>query len=129
MPRFVILEHDWPEQHWDFLLDAGGVLRAWRLLAEPGPGRTVPAEANLDHRMIYLDYEGPLTGDRGSVTRWDSGTFEWFLNEADRVEVELRGERMKGIAVLEARIASKEWVFTLACAAGSSNQSRSAMGE
>lgn len=96
MPRFVILEHDWPERHWDFLLEAGGVLRAWRLLAEPGPGRTVPAEANFDHRMIYLDYEGPLTGDRGSVTRWDSGTFEWIVDEANRVEVELSGEKLKG---------------------------------
>ena len=67
MPRFVILSHDWPTPHWDFLLESGPVLRAWRLLEEPAPNRDVPAEANFDHRLLYLDYEGPLSGDRGSV--------------------------------------------------------------
>ena len=23
MPRFVILEHDWPTRHWDFFLESG----------------------------------------------------------------------------------------------------------
>lgn len=96
MPRFVILEHDWPTLHWDFLLEAGPVLRAWRLLAEPGPGRAVPAEANFDHRVLYLDYEGPLSGDRGSVRRWDAGTFEWVADEPGRVVMELRGGRVFG---------------------------------
>src|SRR4051794_4884883 len=55
MPRFVILEHDWPSPHWDFLLEFGPVLRAWRLSADPAPGRAVPAEPNADHRPFYLD--------------------------------------------------------------------------
>jgi len=65
MPRFVILEHDWPRRHWDLLLEDGPVLRAWRLLAEPNAGFVVPAETNADHRLVYLDYEGPVSGDRG----------------------------------------------------------------
>jgi hypothetical protein len=96
MPRFVILEHDWPARHWDFLLEAGPVLRAWRLLAEPGPEVAVPAEPNADHRVLYLDYEGPVSGDRGRVSRWDAGTFEWVADEPDRVVVELRGARLAG---------------------------------
>lgn len=94
MPRFVILEHDWPERHWDLLLEAGEVLRAWRLLAEPGPGRSVPAEPNFDHRSMYLDYEGPLTGGRGRVTRWDAGEFEW--EQADAQCVMLHGAKLNG---------------------------------
>jgi hypothetical protein len=101
MPRFVILEHDWPERHWDLLLEAGEVLRAWRLLAEPGPGRTVPAEPNFDHRLIYLDYEGPLTGDRGRVTRWDAGEFEWVEADPRRLIADMRGHRICGRAVVE----------------------------
>ena len=96
MPRFVVLEHDWPAVHWDLLLEYGPVLRAWRLLSEPGPGRAVPAEPNYDHRLLYLDYEGPLTGDRGSVRRWDAGTFEGDLT--DEWEVRLAGRRLSGPA-------------------------------
>src|SRR5437868_1093145 len=43
MPRFVVLEHDWPSLHWDFLLEAGEVLLAWRLLEEPATGQDVRA--------------------------------------------------------------------------------------
>jgi hypothetical protein len=102
MPRFVILEHDWPTLHWDLLLEAGDVLWAWRLLEEPATGKDVPAERNFDHRKLYLDFEGPLSGDRGSVKQWESGTFEWFENASDRVVVKLEGTRLKGTAELNA---------------------------
>ena len=101
MPRFAILEHDWPTKHWDFLLEAGDVLRAWRLLEEPDVGEESPAEANFDHRLIYLDFEGPLTGDRGRAVRWDTGTFEWIVNGEGRVVVELAGGELTGQAILE----------------------------
>jgi hypothetical protein len=97
MPRFAILEHDWPTRHWDLLLESGGVLRAWRLLEEPGPDRAVAAEPNFDHRVFYLDYEGPLTGNRGIVTRWDSGTFDLLADEPELVEVNLKGTRLIGV--------------------------------
>ena len=96
MPRYVILEHDWPTHHWDFLLEAGEVLRAWRLLEEPQPERVILAEANFDHRLVYLDFEGPLSGERGRVSRWDRGTFEWIANEAERLVVTLTGEKIAG---------------------------------
>ena len=58
MPRFVILEHDHPERHWDLMLEANGVLRTWRLHAAPELGNTVVATPSFDHRLAYLDYEG-----------------------------------------------------------------------
>ena len=109
MPRFVVLEHDWPSLHWDLLLEHGAVLKAWRLLAEPGPGRAVSAEPNFDHRMLYLDYEGPLTGDRGSVRRWDAGTFEGAVG-GDEWEVRLAGEKLTGVARMD-RTPDGRWVF------------------
>lgn len=101
MPRFAILEHDWPATHWDFLLEAGPVLRAWRLLAEPAAGRVVPAEANADHRLLYLDYEGPVSGDRGTVRRWDAGTFDWLADTPERIEIVLRGTKITGRCAIE----------------------------
>src|SRR5262249_60769057 len=48
MPRYVVLEHDHPGLHWDFMLEAGAVLRTWRLSAPPQPGHSVPATPSLD---------------------------------------------------------------------------------
>ena len=96
MPRFVVLEHDWPTRHWDLLFEAGPVLKAWRLLAEPGVGRAVPAEPNFDHRLIYLDYEGPVSGGRGAVARWDAGTFVGEVG-GDGWAVRLAGGRLVGV--------------------------------
>ena len=74
MPRFVILEHDHPVLHWDFMLEAGDVLRTWRLSAPPIRGAIVAAERIGDHRRLYLDYEGPVSDGRGNVVRWDAGS-------------------------------------------------------
>jgi hypothetical protein len=82
MPRYVILAHDWPTPHFDLLLEAGGVFKSWRLLARPTPGTTVPATPNADHRLHYLDYEGPVGGDRGTVTRYASGEYEGEITSA-----------------------------------------------
>jgi hypothetical protein len=109
MPRFVILEHDWPAPHWDFLLEAGPVLRAWRLLCEPARGAEVPAERNADHRPLYLEHEGPVSGGRGTVRRWDAGTFDWLADGPDRVEAELRGAKLSGRCVFE----GGRWRFAL----------------
>jgi hypothetical protein len=100
MPRFVILTHDWPFPHWDLMLEAGDVLRTWRLLDEPGPDRRVRAEALADHRLAYLDYEGPLSGDRGSVTRWDAGEFEWEPDSSEPLRLLLHGRRIEGAVTI-----------------------------
>ena len=115
MPRFVVLEHDHPELHWDLMLEAGAVLRTWRLHAPPpltlpsppaagGEGRVrggaVRASPSFDHRLAYLDYEGPVSGGRGTVTRWDAGTFTW-VDAGDGVAVRLEGARLRGRACIE----------------------------
>jgi hypothetical protein len=100
MPRYVILEHDFPARHWDFMLESGAVLRTWRLAEPPRPGASVAAEPSFDHRPAYLDYEGPVSGDRGTVTRWDAGTFCWE-EVAEGVAVRLDGQRLRGPARVE----------------------------
>jgi hypothetical protein len=111
MPRFVILEHDHPFLHWDLMLEAGPVLRTWRLAEVPHPGREVYAEALGDHRTHYLDYEGPVSGGRGSVKRWDAGTFTWLSDTAAEVRIELEGIRCRGPVLLH--VQAGRWTFTL----------------
>src|SRR6516164_6268112 len=111
MPRYVILEHDHPALHWDFMLEAGDVLKTWRLAAPPRPGGAVAAEPSFDHRPIYLDYEGPVSGGRGTVVRWDAGTFT-CEEEGESLLLRLEGGRLRGRAVL-ARTASGGWQLTV----------------
>ena len=110
MPRFVILEHDHPELHWDLMLDIGAALRTWRLAAPPTDRGAIAATALGDHRRVYLDYEGPVSGGRGSVLRWDAGTFAWLEDGPGRVAVRLAGVKVQGRGVLE-RGPSGEWSF------------------
>ena len=35
MQQYVILRHDFPELHWDLMLEEAGVLKTWRLSAPP----------------------------------------------------------------------------------------------
>jgi hypothetical protein len=113
MPRYVILEHDFPQRHWDFLLEAGDHLRSWRLSEQPEAGGAVRAEAIADHRLLYLDYEGAISGGRGRVERWDSGSYTQVEFGESRVIVFLRGQRCRGQAALE-RFDAHEWRFSLA---------------
>jgi hypothetical protein len=100
MPRYVILEHDHPERHWDFMLEAGAKLRTWRLTAPPAAGQSVTASASFDHRLVYLDYEGPLSGQRGQVVQWDRGDYEEVPTGDQQVQVYLRGRKLHGIVTL-----------------------------
>ena len=102
MPRFVVLEHDHPVVHWDLMLESGGALRTWRLAGPPVPGAgPVAAEPSWDHRLVYLDYEGSVSGGRGRVTRWDGGTFEWEQATGEGVAIRLCGRRLHGRLVVE----------------------------
>jgi hypothetical protein len=93
--RYVILRHDFPGIHFDLMLEAGPVLRTWRLDEPPAAGRPAAAEQSFDHRLLYLDYEGPVSGGRGSVARWDAGTYAGDLGP-DAAVVRLEGGRLRG---------------------------------
>ena len=73
------------------MLQHGAVLWTWRLLDEPRLGRVCRAERLADHRVSYLDYEGPVSGDRGSVTRWDWGTYSLIDMTDQHITVRLQG--------------------------------------
>lgn len=96
MPRFAILTHDHPFWHWDVLLEKEAVLRAWRVLSSPDSDGPLTAEALPDHRTVYLDYEGPVSGNRGEVRQWDSGEYSLVAESESELIVELNGRRLCG---------------------------------
>lgn len=92
------------------MLEVAGVLRTWALALEPDAGQPIQAEQLADHRLEYLTYEGPLTGERGSVTQWDAGAYETLEESDERWLVRLAGGRLAGTAHLE-RLAAQRWTF------------------
>jgi hypothetical protein len=110
MPRFVILEHDHPVLHWDLMLEAGDVLQTWRLAAPP-QAQAIEATALGDHRRMYLDYEGPVSGARGTVRRWDAGLFDEEAGSTPEARLfHFHGARLQGCWRL-ARTDGSLWRF------------------
>ena len=113
--RFVILTHDHPFPHWDFLLEQAQGLRTWRLHEAPdsgaGSSSDIVAEPLPDHRTEYLDYEGPVSGNRGHVQRWDSGEYTLVEESQERVHLRLDGQRLHGEFLLTANGPGRPWRF------------------
>jgi hypothetical protein len=117
MPRFVVLEHVWNGTHWDFMLETGAFLRTWAVDAPIVAGRELPARVLEDHRPIYLDYEGPVSENRGTVSRLDSGTYTMISWTTDHVRVEVKGNQLVGVVDLRSTgLASgntTSWIFRI----------------
>jgi hypothetical protein len=102
MPRFVILEHDHPALHWDLMLEKDSALKTWRLPAPP-PDNPREALAIGDHRLAYLEYEGPVSGNRGVVKQWDAGMYEATYESSAEWTLLLHGTRWQGTIALQLR--------------------------
>lgn len=106
MARYVVLYHELPPEraraaHWDLMFEYDGALRTWAVEREPVVGSKMWAQALADHRLAYLDYEGPVSGNRGTVSQWDAGTYELRHDGKERWEAVLDGRRLTGTVRLE----------------------------
>lgn len=98
--RFALLRHEVPDDfgrasHWDLLLEHGDVCWTWALDTLPagltaavGPA-AVEARRLADHRQHYLDYQGPVSDNRGRVTRVQAGECLWHEASDSTVRVQL----------------------------------------
>lgn len=106
--RFVIQKHHASRLHYDFRLEADGVLKSWAI--PKGPSLT-PGERRLamhveDHPMDYRTFEGIIPKGNygaGEVIVWDEGTYE--LSEGDdpakeigkgKIKFVMHGKKMRG---------------------------------
>src|SRR4051812_12148220 len=110
MPRYVLLRHECPPEadkpsHWDFMLERDGALLTWSLLNLPdawtrkaderSPSTSeTPATRLPDHRLAYLDYEGPISGGRGVVRRVAHGRYTLLSEDETHLDVELVGKAL-----------------------------------
>lgn len=95
---FVIQEHYAKHHHFDFRLEKDGVLKSWAvpkgIPTEPGVRRlAVPVE---DHPLDYATFVGTIPQGEygaGTVTIWESGTYEIEQWDEQRIIVCLHGEQ------------------------------------
>lgn len=107
MRRFVVLHHELPPHaqrpsHFDLMIEADGALWTWSMPQWPEPGVPLNVEPLPDHRLTYLEYEGPVSGDRGHVTRRESGTCELLCRDEARTVVRVNGTKLRGTLEIDA---------------------------
>jgi bifunctional non-homologous end joining protein LigD len=110
--RFVVQRHRARSPHYDFRLEAGGVLVSW---AVPKGPTLDPLARRLavhveDHSIDYFDFEGAIPRGEyggGDVIVWDWGTWELVQGddplraiEAGDLHFALHGEKLRGRFVL-----------------------------
>lgn len=102
------------------MLEAEAVLRTWALeqlprgwdaarsrtaarygaCAATSAATTVVARRLTDHRIGYLEEEGPLSGGRGEVLRIDAGTYQTVTRDSQSWQVVLSGQVVRGQVTL-----------------------------
>jgi DNA ligase D-like protein (predicted 3'-phosphoesterase) len=109
---FVVQKHDATRLHYDFRLEAEGVLKSW---AVPKGPSTDPKDKRLampteDHPIDYGGFEGVIPVGQygaGPVIVWDTGTYENLsdlpIAEALRkghLKFRLNGQKLRGAFAL-----------------------------
>ncbi|MCA9206401.1 MAG: hypothetical protein KDA59_25285 [Planctomycetales bacterium] len=101
MPQFAILHHTLPQgfqrpSHWDLMFEWGDALRTWAIEQTPDSAESQTALALPPHRLAYLTYEGPVSGNRGHVARWDEGHYTVEVADDQRLICAVQGQRLSG---------------------------------
>ena len=111
--RYAILHHQLAdgESHFDLLFETapGSSLATWRSPAWPIEHPTEVIRIK-DHRRIFLDFEGEISGGRGYVTRVAGGECEVDIGEAQRWTIRLINGAPAQTLQLEP-IASERWLL------------------
>lgn len=129
---FVIQQHHASRMHYDFRLEADGVLKSW---AVPKGPSTNPQEKRLaaqveDHPLDYAHFEGiiPEGYGAGSVIVWDTGTYKNMTKkngkkisivdgiERGHIKFFLYGKKLKGEYALtrfksKINVPAKDWLL------------------
>jgi bifunctional non-homologous end joining protein LigD len=119
---FVVQKHQARNLHYDFRLEANGVLKSWAVPKGPSLDPAVKrlAMAVEDHPMGYANFEGNIPEGQygaGSVMVWDRGTYT--PEDSDNIAASLangelnfilHGQKLRGSWVL-VRTQNNKWLL------------------
>lgn len=99
--RYVVLEHrtgGWNGRadHWDVMLETPAALLTWESPPFPAAPSVWAVQSLAPHRLVYLDYEGPISENRGCVRRLDRGQFNVLARQPQRLSLEWDGAVFSG---------------------------------
>src|SRR5215510_6741158 len=119
---FVVQKHRATQLHYDFRLEADGVLKSWAVPKGPSLDPTVKRLAMEveDHPVDYAKFEGVIPEGEyggGTVMVWDYGTYQpegtddvaAALSKGD-LKFTLDGQKLKGSWVL-VRTRNRQWLL------------------
>jgi bifunctional non-homologous end joining protein LigD len=118
---FVIQKHRATALHYDFRLEADGVLKSWAVPKGPSLDPTVKRLAMQveDHPVDYADFEGVIPEGEyggGTVMVWDIGTYEPESEDVTaalrkgELKFSLNGKKLQGSWVL-VRTRDRQWLL------------------
>lgn len=58
-------------------------------------------EALADHRLAYLEYEGPVSDNRGAVQQVEAGNYETVEESETQLRYRLKGKELSGLLLLQ----------------------------
>jgi bifunctional non-homologous end joining protein LigD len=133
---FVVQKHSARQMHYDFRLEAGGVLKSWAVSKGPSCDPTTKRLAVMveDHPLDYAGFEGIIPRGQygaGQVIVWDMGTYspdedgKFSFGNRTRAEervkeglangklsIYLRGEKLKGSwTLVRMKRGKKNWLL------------------
>lgn len=127
-PVFVVQKHDARRLHYDFRIEAEGVLKSWAVPKGPSlnPRDRRLAVMTEDHPLDYAGFEGVIPEGQygaGAVILWDRGAYRNITEkdgeimpmetclEKGHVAIWLEGEKLRGGFALIRTGGDKNWLL------------------
>jgi bifunctional non-homologous end joining protein LigD len=115
---FVIHEHHARRLHFDLRLERDGVLKSWAVpkgIPETTGERHLAVQVE-DHPLEYGSFEGTIPAGEygaGTVSIWDTGTYDTLVWKEGKIEVVFNGNRLHGRYALVRfrRAGGKDWLL------------------
>lgn len=123
--RWVIQKHAASSLHYDFRVEAEGVLKSWSVPKGPSldPRYKRLAIPTEDHPVAYAEFEGVIPEGEygaGTVLVWDTGHYEHLTDEdlavaealqRGRISLWLEGSKLRGGYALTRMSGRDQWLL------------------